>query len=220
MPSLFADRGTDDGGLPVMTSVVATRADSGDSDDSDAADVAVHAADMARMERLEQDRKMLRLFQVVVGELRDLLNAHRGTLFIVDNSTKTMWSTVSGGRGRESGQDEVPIRIRINWIDGICGFVRHTRLLMNVPDAYRCKYFNRSVDAQTGYRTKSVLCCAICHPLNRRQVLAVVELLNKIDRRTKGPVPFDKEDEQLMLKFGRRLEQALKGTPVEKPGRF
>ena len=51
-------------------------------------------------------------------------------------------------------------------------------------------------------------------------MLAVVELLNKIDRRTKGPVPFDKEDEQLMLKFGRRLEQALKGTPVEKPGRF
>ena len=173
-----------------------------------------------RIERLEEDRKMLRLFQVVVGELRELLGAHRGTLFIVDNSSQTMWSAVAGGTGKASAEQDVPIRIRINWSDGICGFVRHTRLLMNIPDAYRCKYFNRSVDTQTGYRTKSVLCCAVCHPLNRNQVLAVLQLLNKIDKTTKGPTPFDKEDEQLILKFGRKLEESLRGVPVEKRKRY
>ncbi len=47
---------------------------------------------------------------------------------------------------------------------------------LNIKDAYSDPRFNKSVDEQTGYTTKTILCMPITI---RGQVIGVVEMVNK-----------------------------------------
>ena len=44
---------------------------------------------------------------------------------------------------------------------GVAGHVASTGQILNIVDAYTDSRFNRDVDLQTGYRTKSILCMPI-----------------------------------------------------------
>ena len=59
---------------------------------------------------------------------------------------------------------------------GIAGRVAETGETMNVTDAYTDPRFNKAVDEQTGYETKTILCMPITI---RGQVIGVVEMVNK-----------------------------------------
>lgn len=61
---------------------------------------------------------------------------------------------------------------------GIAGFVAETGETLNVREAYSDPRFNRAIDEQTGYTTKSILCMPICI---RGLVIGVVQMVNKID---------------------------------------
>ena len=61
--------------------------------------------------------------------------------------------------------------------------------MLNVPDAYESPLFNRAVDRETGFRTRSVLALPIAD--HSRRPFAVLMLLNKRDER-----PFDADDER------------------------
>ena len=50
---------------------------------------------------------------------------------------------------------------------------------LNIPDAYKDPRFNPSIDQQTGYRTRSILCLPILN--EKGQCVAVAEALNKIN---------------------------------------
>ena len=142
------------------------------------------------------------LFVEVMDQLRSILRTDRGTLFLVDYKEKTLWSAIIS-------QKDNGLKIKVPWTAGIIGYVRQTKRCINVEDAYKCNFFNQSVDRETGYRTKSVLCGVVRHPMNRK-VVAVVQLINKVE---KGLIHrFSKQDEKIFLKFMRRLEDALKGT--------
>ena len=73
---------------------------------------------------------------------------------------------------------------------------------MRVDDAYADPRFNRAVDAETGFRTRSVLCL----PLMDRagEVFAVTQLLNRRDGR-----PFDEADERRYADFAASLSVLL-----------
>ena len=61
---------------------------------------------------------------------------------------------------------------------GIAGYVAETGETLNVRDAYNDPRFNRAIDEQTGYSTKSILCMPICI---RGLVIGVVQMVNKLN---------------------------------------
>ena len=84
------------------------------------------------------------------------LKADIVTIFLHAPKTKKLWSRwgtnlpsdIASGRTR-------PIRVPAH--AGIAGRSFTKAELVNVPDAYSTPFFNRNVDAATGYVTRSVL---------------------------------------------------------------
>ncbi|HWD00817.1 MAG TPA: ATP-binding cassette domain-containing protein [Candidatus Sulfopaludibacter sp.] len=118
-------------------------------------------------------------------KIKTRLKADRVTLFVVDFDKATL---------RAKG----PLNIEIPISRGIAGMVARTGETLNVPDAYLHPAFNPDVDAQSGYRTRSILCMPIKDSKDR--VLAVVQLLNKQDGQ-----PFSESDERSFTEFSNAL---------------
>ena len=51
---------------------------------------------------------------------------------------------------------------------GIAGHVAETGATMSIRDAYTCDVFLPDVDRETGFLTKSVLCCAVTDTSGKR----------------------------------------------------
>ncbi len=110
------------------------------------------------------------------------IDADRGTVYLVDEIKKELWSKVL------QGENMVEIRLPVG--KGLAGFVAETGEIINIPDAYNDPRFNPDVDKKTGYRTNNMLCM----PMRNKdgKTIGVFQLLNK-----KGGV-FGKEDEQFI----------------------
>ena len=79
--------------------------------------------------------------------------AERGTLFLNDAETGELYSrVVQGGPGRE---------IRVLNDSGIAGLVFQTGKGGTIHDTYADPRFNRTIDAQTGFTTKSIACAPV-----------------------------------------------------------
>lgn len=109
------------------------------------------------------------LFEKVVPNITKLMRATRSTLFLYDPMSKQIWSKVAEGEGSRV--------IRLELGQGIAGWVAKRRKSVNIEDASRDFRFNSSVDARTGFRTRSV--AAI--PLIDRQshLVGVLQVLNR-----------------------------------------
>ena len=81
------------------------------------------------------------------------LGADRGTIFLNDAETGELYSRVAQG--------DIRREIRILNDSGVAGRVFTAGEGMIVRDAYRSPHFNREIDEETGYRTKSILCVPI-----------------------------------------------------------
>jgi putative methionine-R-sulfoxide reductase with GAF domain len=88
------------------------------------------------------------------------------------------------------------VKVRIPIGTGIAGAAAASGEVIRVDDAYADPRFNRQVDVQSGFRTRSILCL----PIKNRSgsVFAVAQLLNRRDGQ-----PFEAADEQ---KFSRFIE--------------
>ena len=100
---------------------------------------------------------------------REHINADRGTIFLNDPVTQELYSRVAQGNlSRE-------IRIMNNsGLAGACFTNNEALLIDNVQKDSR---FNPSVDQQTGYHTKNMICVPIHN--TRHDLIGVVQLLNK-----------------------------------------
>lgn len=98
-------------------------------------------------------------------------NADRGTLFLNDPQTGELFSRVALGMRRRE------IRLMNN--DGISGAVFQSGEWEIITDAYGDKRFNASVDRETGYKTRNILCAPIRTAKN--EVIGVAQMLNKVD---------------------------------------
>jgi len=147
------------------------------------------AGDEAYQSMLEQS---LRVFTRRVGQL---LDAERASLFLVDFDRQQLVLRVS-----EDAPDGDPVRIPL--ASGIAGAAAASGKAVRVADAYADPRFNRAVDVQTGFRTRSVLCL----PLHDREgrVFAVTQLLNRRDG-----APFDDSDERRYGEFASSLSVLL-----------
>merc|ERR1711871_224725 len=107
---------------------------------------------------------------------RQLLQGDRATVFLLDKSVNELWSAMADGMKE--------IRIPAN--AGLTGSVVSSRRSLVLRDAYEDPRFNRSVDAATGYRTKSMICCPILssnESPDEQEILGVVQIINRCGER-------------------------------------
>ena len=137
------------------------------------------------------------LLRVIVEKSSAVVEAERTTVFIYDAERERLWSRVA------QGIDERTIEVAVG--SGVVGEVARSRLLTNIPDAYADPHFNREIDQQTSFRTRSILCAPVIDSKGR--LLGVIESINKTTARC-----FDQEDETLMSALAAHAAVAIQRT--------
>ena len=138
---------------------------------------------------LEISRQMValkdldKLLDLVLDRSTELLEAERSSLFVLDHDTGELWTKIAQGLiGRT---------IRLPVGKGIVGHVAKIKKTLNIEDAYLDDRFNRDVDRETGFHTRSILCVPMLN--QQSQCIGVIEVLNKADGGA-----FDSYDEELL----------------------
>jgi adenylate cyclase len=124
---------------------------------------------------LEVSRRMA-MHDNLDGVLNSLLEmttaevgAERGTLFLNDPATNELYSRVAQGNIRRE--------IRLLNTAGIAGTVFTSGQPVIVHDPYSDPRFNRAVDEQTGFVTRSIICVPV--RTVRGEIIGVAQALNK-----------------------------------------
>ena len=118
-------------------------------------------------------------------KLAVLLNAERSSLFLVDGDELVL-------KVAENLEEMGEIRFPVG--AGIAGAVAQGGESIRIDDAYADPRFNRAVDKQTGFRTRSILCLPVKNMSG--EVFAVAQLLNRKDAK-----PFSVDDERRFASF-------------------
>ena len=142
--------------------------------------------DTERAERAKKAKELQSIFESVMNEGNNLVEADRATLFMLDEDKGELWSRVATGT---KGIIKCPCE------SGVCGSAVTSRNTVNIADAYHDSRFNPAVDRDTGYHTSSILAVPIKDEDDR--VIGVIEVLNK-----KGPdgtyIAFSRSDEKMV----------------------
>jgi putative ABC transport system ATP-binding protein len=118
-------------------------------------------------------------------KLGGLLNAERSSLFLVEGDFLVLQVAENL---LEMGEIRFPVGT------GIAGLVAQSGQAIRIDDAYADPRFNREVDRQTGFRTRSILSLPVKN--QHGEVFAVAQLLNRKDGK-----PFDEGDEERFASF-------------------
>ena len=124
------------------------------------------------------------LIKTIAEETKIALNADRCTVFLYDKASNELYSKVATGL-----DDFEELRISAN--KGLAGHVVKTGETINIKDAYKDRRFNKNIDKQTGYRTKTILCMPIKN--FNQEIIGVFQVLNKFDE------SFTIDDEDLLI---------------------
>jgi GAF domain-containing protein len=109
----------------------------------------------------------------VINAAKQLMNADRGTLWLLDPDTQELWTKIPF----EDGQLQ---ELRIQMGQGYAGRVAQTGEPLNIGfDLYDHPHSSNSqaTDQKTGYRTCSLLCMPVYSP--NGQLMGVTQLVNK-----------------------------------------
>jgi serine phosphatase RsbU (regulator of sigma subunit) len=156
----------------------------------DAATIAQLRRELARQRRLAEAAYALHtsldlgeLLQIILTSAREGVDADRGTVFLLADGGRALWSRVLAG--------EKALEIRLPIGQGIAGAVGATGETVRIADAYEDPRFDRSWDQKTGYRTRQILCA----PIRSRdgRIVGVFQLLNKL-----GGGDFGQQDEEFL----------------------
>jgi signal transduction histidine kinase/putative methionine-R-sulfoxide reductase with GAF domain len=138
------------------------------------------------------------LLTVVMSKITELMQAERSTLFLVDETTGELWSKVSQG--------VINTEIRVRMGEGIAGWVAATGQAMNIKDAYQEPRFNSNYDAQSGFRTRNMLCQPIRN--QKGMIIGVVQVLNSSNPE------FTTEDEYVLSALSSQAAIALENSKL------
>ena len=109
------------------------------------------------------------VLQALVEMTTTELNAERGSLFLNDPDTNELYSRVAQGN--------IQREIRILNSSGVAGYVYTAGEALIIHDAYADERFNRSIDEQTGFTTRNILCVPI--KTVKGEIIGVAQTLNK-----------------------------------------
>ncbi len=149
--------------------------------------------------RMASEPRLDPLLETIAAETCNLLDCERVTLFLYDAEADELYSRVA----TESEIAEIRIPAGGSSIAGSVAQADGYECL-NIPDAYADPRFNRDVDRQTGWRTRSILAV----PMRNLDagLVGVLEALNK-----RGG-PFDRADEGLIAALAAQAGVALERT--------
>jgi adenylate cyclase len=136
------------------------------------------------------------LFPRLMEVVTEILNAERSSLFLYDAETRELFSRVMQGN--------VMGEVRFPADRGIAGSVFTSGRSEIIADAYADPRFNRSVDTETGYRTRNILCVPIRN--KKKVVIGVTQALNKREGE------FDLEDMQSLEALSSQAAAALENA--------
>lgn len=136
----------------------------------------------------------------VMDQARDLMQADRSTLFLLDREKNELWTKVANKEGTQM----IPIRIPAN--TGIAGYVASTGETLNIANAYEDPRFNPDTDRRTGYRTRTILCMPVFN--SSSELIGVTQLINKHQG------TFTSSDEEFMRAFNIQAGIALENAQL------
>src|SRR5919106_863263 len=141
---------------------------------------------------------VISLLELITVETRELLEADRMSIFLLDREKCELWSVVS---------EEKKI-IRFDARLGVAGSVAMTGQTINVADAYEHPLFFKEVDLRTGYRTRTLLAV----PLRNLQgeIIGVGEAINKKEGL------FSEEDAEVLQALAAHLSDTIDTKQVER----
>jgi HD-GYP domain-containing protein (c-di-GMP phosphodiesterase class II) len=128
---------------------------------------------------------------------KQLLDADRATIFVVDRERQEIWSRVALG----SGVGEIRQAVGV----GIAGTVAATGETINITNAYKDPRFNPEPDRRTGYRTRSLLTFPMTGQNGR--IIGVFQVVNKKER-----AHFTEDDEATLASLGASAAVALENA--------
>ncbi|MDJ0697567.1 adenylate/guanylate cyclase domain-containing protein [Mastigocoleus sp. MO_188.B34] len=158
----------------------------------------------------------------VMDEAKELMNADRSTLWLIDRDRQELWTKITQDDG-STKELRIPIGI------GFAGQVAVSGEILNIPfDLYEHPGSDtaRKMDPQNGYRTCSLLCMPVFNA--DRELIGVTQLVNK---KKSGDFPpynpenwpeppecfqasFDRDDEQFMEAFNIQAGVALQNAQL------
>jgi signal transduction histidine kinase/putative methionine-R-sulfoxide reductase with GAF domain len=109
------------------------------------------------------------LLELILDRITKALEAHRATLYLLDEANDELVSRIA------QGQDVRSIRLKIG--HGIAGHVARTGKPLHIRDAYKDPRFSPEWDMISGYRTRSILAAPMKNHLGR--TIGVAQVLNK-----------------------------------------
>lgn len=149
---------------------------------------------------LAQSLDLEKTLQAVMEEARNLMQADRSTLFLLDRDQGELWSKVTNADGKTI------IEIRFPMNRGIAGFVASTGQVVNIPNAYDDPRFDPTTDNLTGYRTRTILCMPVYN--SEEKLIGVTQLINKYQG------GFNNSDEEFMRAFNIQAGIALENAQL------
>ena len=159
---------------------------------------------------LSAERNIGRLLEMILEEARKFTNADGGTLYVMSDDEKELRFAIiqndtlhvrMGGTGGDITWSPVPLKDKDHTPNhgNVSAHVALTGNTVNIPDVYDAEGFNfkgtRTFDAQTGYRSKSMLVVPMKNHEN--DIIGVLQLLNACDRTTGDVVSFSTESQEM-----------------------
>ncbi len=138
--------------------------------------------------------------QSVMDQARDLMQADRSTLFLLNRETNELWTNIT----KADGKTMMKLRIPAN--KGIVGYVASTGEILNIIDAYDDPRFDPTTDQQSGYRTQTVLCMPVFNA--KGELIGVTQLINK------NQGTFTNSDEEFLRAFNSQAGMALQNSQL------
>jgi GAF domain-containing protein len=151
------------------------------------------------------------MFQTIMNSARSLMQCDRCSLFLVDHDTQEFWSFVTESSG---------VEFRFPVTKGVIGESFKNSEPLNIPDAYKHPTFNAEIDAQSGYRTQSIMCV----PIKTADgfVVGIIEMINKFDSLFNAEqqkihpryAAFTEQDQTVLLSFTEVIAGALANSLI------
>lgn len=138
------------------------------------------------------------LLKVIAEETKATIQADRCTVFLYDKDKNEIWSKVALGLDSQE--------IRFPASKGLAGHVVNTGETINIKDAYSDGRFNKEIDMQTGYKTKTILCMPIKNL--KQEIIGAFQVLNKLNGE------FTEEDEDLLITIGSNAGIAIENAQL------
>jgi adenylate cyclase len=158
----------------------------------------------------------------VMDEAKELMNADRSTLWLIDHERRELWTKIAQDNGS-------PKELRVPIGKGFAGIVAATGKKLNIPfDLYNHPDSEtaKAIDQQNGYRTCSLLCMPVFN--SDQELIGVTQLVNK---KKVGDFPsynpafwpeapecfqasFDRNDEEFMEAFNIQAGVALQNAQL------